>query len=69
MSWKGFSHTIRSLLVSKLKNKSSSTCQTRNNISDENDARPIWLRIPCLGRQGESLVKKCLKKLRCNLNV
>ena len=72
MSWNGFPRTIRILLTSKLKNKPSNTCQTRNNISDENDARPkTWLRIPYLGhgRQGESLAKKCLKKLQRNLNV
>ena len=70
MSWNGFQRTIRSLLISKLKSKPSNARQTRNNISDENDARPkIWLPIPYLGRQGESLVRKCLKKLQRNLNV
>ena len=46
MSWNGFPRTIRSLLTSKLKNTPSNTCQTQNNISDENYARPkIWLRF------------------------
>ena len=70
MSWNGFPRTIRSLLISKLKNKPANARQTQNNICDENDARPkIWLHIPYLSRQGESLVKKCLKKLQRNLNV
>ena len=38
-----------------------------NNIVDENISK-IWVRIPFLGKQGEYLVKKLIRKLQRNLN-
>ena len=39
---------------------------SQNDSSD--DIRPrIWLRIPFMGKQGEFLVKKLLKKIQRNL--
>ena len=37
-----------------------------NNIADENISK-IWVRIPFLGKQGEYLVKKLIRKLQHNL--
>ena len=39
---------------------------TSNNIADENISK-IWIRIPFLGKQGEYLVKKLIRKLQRNL--
>jgi hypothetical protein len=66
MSWNGFPLAIRNLLISKLKNKFS-TDRPRNNFFDENDTRPkVWVRVPYLGKQGETLIKNCIKKIqRC----
>ena len=72
VSWNGFPRAVRNLLISKLKNKSS-TDQSRNNVFDENDTRPlldlrlgyaflVWVR-------GETLVKNCLKKIQRCLTV
>ena len=60
MSWNGFPRAVRNLVISKLKNKFS-TNQSRTNFFDENDTRPkVWVRVPYLGKQGETLVKNCL---------
>jgi hypothetical protein len=66
MSWNGFPRAIRNLLISKLKNKFS-TDRPRTNIFDKNDNRPkVWVRVPYLGKQGETLVKNCIQKIqRC----
>ena len=67
VSWNGFPGTIRSLLISKLKNKPSNTCQTR---TDETYARPkIWLCIPLPWQARRKFNQKSLKKLQRNLNV
>ena len=52
--------------VSKLKNKLF-TNQSCTNFFDEIDTRPkVWVCVPYLGKQGETLVKNCLKKIqRC----
>ena len=36
-----------------------------NNIADENISK-IWVRIPFLGKQGEYLIKKLIRKLQRN---
>ena len=67
MSWNGFPRAIRNLLISKLKNKSD---RPRTNFFDENDTRPkVWVRVPYLGKQGETLVKNCIKKIQRCLTV
>jgi hypothetical protein len=69
MSWNGFPRAIRNLLISKLKNKFS-TDRPRTNFFDENDTRPkVWVRVPYLGKQGETLVKNCIKKIQRCLTV
>ena len=69
MSWNGFPRAVRNLLISKLKNKFS-TNQSRTNFFSENDTRPkVWVRLPYLGKQGETLVKNCLKKIQRCLTV
>jgi hypothetical protein len=68
-SGNGFPRTIRNLLISKLKNKFS-TDRPRTNFFDENDTRPkVWVRVPYLGKQGETLVKNCIKKIQRCLTV
>ena len=68
MSWNRFPHAIRNLLISKLKNKFS-TDRPRTNFFDENDTRPkIWVRVPYLGKQGETLVKNCIRCLTVPVN-
>jgi hypothetical protein len=64
MSWNGFPGAIRNLLISKLKNKFS-TDRPRTNFFDENVTRPmVWVRVPYLGKQGETLVKNYINKIR-----
>ena len=42
-----------------------STNQSRTNFFHENDTRPkVWVRVPYLGKRGETLVKYCLKKIQ-----
>ena len=33
-------------------------------LDEKDDVPAIWLRIPYIGHQGESLVKKCISKLK-----
>ena len=69
MSWNGFPRAIRNLLISKLKNKFYKD-RPRTNFFDENDTRPkVWVRVPYLGKQGETLVKNCIKKIQRCLTV
>ena len=68
MSWNGFPRAIRSLLIAKLRDKHSNQREQLSSFDHENDDRPkIWMRIPYLGKRGETLVKKCIKKIRRNL--
>ena len=77
MSWNGFPANVRFLIIRKLKAKyevnSNADCNKHNinEIPSQNvssDTRPtIWLRIPFMGKQGEFLVKKLLKKIQRNL--
>ena len=78
MSWNGFPANVRFSIIRKLKAKyevnSSADCskQNINEMPPQNDSsddtRPkIWLRIPFMGKQGEFLVKKLLKKIQRNL--
>ena len=64
MSWNGFPTNIRALLINKLtrnnkKNSRFDSC-THENIPKAK----IWLRIPYLGKQGENLVRNCVRKIR-----
>ena len=69
MSWNGFPRAVRNLLISKLNNKFS-TNQSRTNFFDENDTRPkVWVRVPYLGKRGETLEKNRLKKIQRCLTV
>ena len=50
MSWNGFPHAVRNLVISKLKNKFSAN-QLRTNFLNENNTRPkVWVRVPYLGK-------------------
>ena len=71
MSWNGFNKNIRFSIIRKLKerqnlSKNQSTEQTGTNTS-EDVSRKIWLIIPFLGKQGEFLVKRLIKKIQRNL--
>lgn len=66
----GFPRAIRNLLISRQTKNNLSNNQPRTRFFDENDTRPkIWDRIPFLGKQGETLVKKYLKKIQRCLTV
>ena len=78
MSWNGFPANVRFSIIRKLKAKyevnSCANCSKHNinEIPSQNDfshdTRPkIWLRIPFMGKQGEFLVKKLLKKIQRKL--
>ena len=65
MSWNGFPANVQSSTIHKLKTKyqvnssENSSNHNTNEVSTQNDfsndARPkIWIRIPFLGKQGES---------------
>ena len=76
MAWNGFPAHFRCAILRKLKSKHNSNDPTpysntssennSNDIADKNISK-IWVRIPFLGRQGEHLVKKLIRKLQCNL--
>ena len=69
MSWNGYPRAVRNLVISKLKHKFS-TNQSRTDFFDENDTRAkVWVRVPYLGKRGETLVKNCLKKIQRCLTV
>ena len=76
MAWNGFPANFRCGVLRKLKSKHNSndpapysnTSSENNsyNIANENISK-IWVRIPFLGKQGQYLVKKLIRKLQRNL--
>ena len=77
MAWNGFPARTRCAILRKLKSKhnsnnpapysnTSSENNFSNNIADVNISK-MWVRIPFLGKQGEYLVKKLIRKLQRNL--
>ena len=71
MSWNGFNKNIRFSIIHKLKerqnlSKNHLTEQTGTDTSEDVSPK-IWLRIPFLGKQGEFLVKRLIKKIQRNL--
>ena len=68
MAWNGFTAQIRSSIIRKLKLRFLDVPKQVNDNDAFEDTRPkIWIRIPYLGRKGEFLVKKLVKKLQRNL--
>ena len=78
MSWNGFPANVRFSIIRKLKAKyevNSNTYCSKHNTNElppqndfSDDPRPkIWIRIPFLGKRGEFLVKKILRKILRNL--
>ena len=68
MAWNGFAAQIRSSIIRKLKLRFLDVPKQANDYDAFEDLRPkIWIRIPYLGRKGEFLVKKLIKKLQRNL--
>ena len=72
MSWNGFNKNIRLSIIRKLKerqnlSKNQLTKQTGTDTSPKDVSPKIWLRIPFLGKQGEFLVKRLIKKIQRNL--
>ena len=63
MSWNGFPLKASNMLLNKFKNK-------QNRIPNEDDDKldKIWIRLPYLGKAGEEMLSRCLKKVRRNLN-
>ena len=71
MSWNGFNKNIRFSIIRKLKerqnlSKNQLTEQTSTDTSEDVSPK-IWLTIPFLGKQGEFLVKRLIKKIQWNL--
>ena len=71
MSRNGLDKNIRFSIISKLKErrnsgKNQSNEKTGTDISEEVSSK-IWLRIPFLGKHGEFLVKRLIKKIQRNL--
>ena len=76
MASNGFPANFRCAILRKLKSKHNSndpapysnTSSEKNssNIADDNFSK-IWVRIPFLGKQGEYLGKKLIRKLQRNL--
>ena len=73
MAWNGFPASFRCAILRKLKSKHNSNnpapysnTSSENNTADENYSK-ILVRIPFLGKQGEYLVKKLIRKLQRNL--
>ena len=78
MSWNGFPANVRFSIIRKLKAKyevNSNTYCSKHNTNElppqndfSDDPRPkTWIRIPFLGKQGEFLVKKLLRKIQRNV--
>ena len=63
MSWNGYPIGIRNFLINKLKLKYKSSSSTTIAASDA-DLPKVWVRLPYLGKRGESLVKSCVSKIR-----
>ena len=77
MAWNGFPDNIRKSTVRKLKVKHninglpSDNPMRLTNVVDDisgDDTPKIWFRIPYLGRQGEHLIKKVIRKIPCSHN-
>ena len=77
MAWNGFPASSRCAKLRKLKSKHNSNNPApysntsaennfSNNIADVNISK-MWVRIPFLGKQGEYLIKKLIRKLQRNL--
>ena len=73
MAWNGFPASFRCAILRELKSKHNSNnpapysnTSSVYNTADENFSK-IWVRIPFLGKQGEYLVKKLIRKLQRNL--
>ena len=63
MSWNGYPLGIRNFLINKLKLKYKSSPSTTIATSDA-DLPKVWVRLPYLGKRGESLVKSYVSKIR-----
>ena len=68
MSWNGYHIAIRNFLINKLKQKYKSSPLTTIAASDA-DLPNIWVRLPCLGKYRESLVKSCIYKIQHYLQI
>ena len=69
MAWNGFTAQVRSSIIRKLKLRFLDVPKQANDNDAFEDIRPkIWIRIPYLGRKGEFLVKKLVKKTPTELN-
>ena len=62
MSWNGFPRHIRKSILKRLANKTP-----REKETSEEDVTTIWIRLPYMGKHGELLTKKLIRKLtRCS---
>ena len=69
--WNGFPTKVRNFLIKKLKAKlcNNNIILHGNNENNDDSVPKIWLKLPYLGRQGEFLVKKLIRKVRRSLKV
>ena len=66
MSWNGFPNYVNKPLLRHL--KSNSTIPSSNNSIEKNDIPEIIFRLRYVGKVGEQLLKRCLKKVKRCLN-
>ena len=66
MAWNCYpQHVIRDIIHNFDENRHTNPTNLNEQQLDEKDDIPaIWLRIPYIGPQGESLVSKCISKLK-----
>ena len=68
MSWNGYPNSVKYFLIHKLKHKYNASTIQMNWSCDDDNLPKIWMHIPFLGKQSESLVKSCILKIWHYLN-
>ena len=61
MSWNGFPRRVRSSILSRLSTNSS---PKPDDKPVDDDTKTIWIRLPYMGKQGESITNKLLRNLK-----
>lgn len=74
MSWNSFPARMRNFIMSKAKAKysasSSDSISSSQHVNSVDDSSPkIWLRLPYLETQGESLTKHLIRKIKRNWKI
>ena len=61
MSWNGFSRHVRSSILKRMSHNSSTNT---DNVTEVDNMKMIWIRLPYMGKQGEMITKTLLRKLK-----